>query len=248
MTVTESLFRCELSLLGQTLRVLIWGWTHNNRFAQVCHIFLTPALQLTQREQNMWWVNINLSNRFTTIPRCPREASNHLGNHSLAAYRLPRFTDSTEACEAERLQAGLRVYIKMMSRWGRGTRVLGGEGECIFMQCYQNQEVETAEAHWRGWEPTWWQSSGAKRVSRWRSRWWKMKCKQPSETNRQAEHWAQSCQCQTLSLHTHTHKFIHTLTHLSFFLCLLFFHFHTGKLKVQLIVNMLLHQNQRQAY
>lgn len=107
----------------QTLQKLIWGWMHTNRLSQVCHtVFLTPALQLTQREQNMWWVNINLSNRFTTFPRCPREASDHLGNHSLAAYRLSRFTDSTEACEAERLQAGLRVHIKMTSRGRRGTR------------------------------------------------------------------------------------------------------------------------------
>lgn len=67
------------------------------------------------------------------------------------------------------------------------------------------------EPHWRGWEQAWWQSSGAKLVSRWISQWWKMKCTQPSETNRQAERWAQSCQCESFT-HTHSHKPINTLT------------------------------------
>lgn len=69
------------------------------------------------------------------------------------------------------------------------------------------------EPHWRGWEPAWWQSSGAKLVSRWISQWWKMKCTQPSETNRQGERWAQSCQCWTFRTHTYSNKPINTLAH-----------------------------------
>lgn len=142
------------------------------------------------------------------------------GKSSSGIYRLSRFSASSEAGKAKQLQAGLRVHIRTtrlrelqcsrslarsLARWWRWMHIhvlLPGSGSWGW------------EPHWRGWEPAWWQSSGAKLVSRWISQWWKMKCTQPSETNRQAERWAQSCQCRTFHkthTHSHSHKHINTL-------------------------------------
>lgn len=151
-----------------------------------------------------------MSSRFTTSQRSARESSDHLGNHSSGIYRLSRFSASSEAGKAKQLQAGLRVHI-------RTTRLR--ELQCSHSLTHSLVKVNAYscavarirklrsggwEPHRRGWEPAWWQSSGAKLVSRWISQWWKMKCTQPSETNRQAERWAQSCQCRTFHAHTFT--------------------------------------------
>lgn len=75
--------------------------------------------------------------------RSARESSDHLGNHSSGIYRLSRFSASSEAGKAKQLQAGLRVHIRTTRlRELQCSRSLAGEGECIFMCCCQDQEVE----------------------------------------------------------------------------------------------------------
>lgn len=65
------------------------------------------------------------------------------GKSSSGIYRLSRFSASSEAGKAKQLQAGLRVHIRTTRpRELQCSRSLAGEGECIFMCCCQDQEVE----------------------------------------------------------------------------------------------------------
>ncbi len=154
-----------------------------------------------------------MNSRFSTSQRSARESSDHLGNHSSGIYRLSRFSASSEAGKAKQLQAGLRVHIRTtrlrelqcshsLAHW-----LVKVNAYSCAVASFRKLRSGGWEPHRWGWEPAWWQSSGAKHVSSWISQWWKMKCTQPSETKRQTERWAANTEP-----FTHTYIHINTLT------------------------------------